>query len=155
MEWSDMVELAFGAAFSAALFVWGAFLLKGDERSFRILAGGRDFLALDPDERAYRRTARESGVAVFLVAVMILCFIVGDVASRIDVLAPFAAEVKMACAVIGAVSTAILAAIVVAQVVRHGRFAEPEIDRRGCSTARRRLREIRRFAAWLQIRSLA
>lgn len=54
--------------------VYGAFVFAGNRRCFSILAGGGDFLALDPSEAQYRREARRSGAAIFLLAIDFWCF---------------------------------------------------------------------------------
>lgn len=122
MEWSIMAEVAFSVVVSAALFAWGVFVLKGNERSFRLLSGGRDFLALDPDEEVFRKTARESGVSIFLVAVWILCVTASDVVPRLDGVSAAAASIRAACFVVEAVSVTILIAIVIVQLLRYRRL---------------------------------
>lgn len=54
--------------------VYGAFVFAGNRRCFSILAGGGDFLALDPSEAQYRREARRSGAAIFLLVIDFWCF---------------------------------------------------------------------------------
>lgn len=122
MEWSIEAEAACGVAVSAALFVWGSFVLKGNARGFRLLSGGRDFLALDPDEEAYRKTSRELGLAIYLVAVCILCAIGGYIAPLIDVLAVASMPIWEASLVIGAVAAAAIVAIAIVQPLRYRRL---------------------------------
>ena len=54
--------------------VYGAFVFAGNVKCFSILAGGNNFLALNPSEAQYRREARRSGVAIFLLAIDFWCF---------------------------------------------------------------------------------
>ena len=54
--------------------VYGAFVFAGNVKCFSILAGGSNFLALNPSEAQYRREARRSGVAIFLLAIDFWCF---------------------------------------------------------------------------------
>ncbi|GAA6489246.1 hypothetical protein K270103H11_18130 [Gordonibacter urolithinfaciens] len=122
VEWSIVAEAACGVAVSAALIVWGSFVLKGNARGFRLLAGGRDFLALDPDEEAYRKTSRESGLAIYLVAVCILCAIAYDIAPRIDVLAVALTPIREAILVVGVSSAVAIVAIAIMQLLRYRRL---------------------------------
>ncbi|WP_080797919.1 hypothetical protein [Arabiibacter massiliensis] len=68
-----MMELVVPFALGLAIFAFGALVFAGNERCYRILAGGESFLALDPGEAELRRSARLSGAAVCLVAVALWC----------------------------------------------------------------------------------
>lgn len=74
--------------------VYGGFVFAGNLRCFGILAGGGDFLALNPSEAQYRREARRSGVAIFLVAVDFWCFGVWNYAQQDE-------TVRTACLAVG------------------------------------------------------
>ena len=77
--------------------VYGGFVFAGNLRCFSILAGGDSFLALDPSDGQYRREARRSGVAIFLVAVDFWCFGVWSYAQQNE-------TIRTACLVVGVVA---------------------------------------------------
>lgn len=106
----------------AVLIVFGVFVFRGHERCFRLLAGSRDFLSLDPTEQEYRRTVRESGVAVFLIALLLLCAWGGSLVGRLCAGTAAAALVEAAVPLVVALSMAGLFAIVVLQIRRHVRL---------------------------------
>lgn len=74
--------------------LYGGFVFAGNLRCFNILAGGSDFLALNPSEAQFRREARRSGAAIFLLAIDFWCFGAWGYAQQDD-------AVRTACLVIG------------------------------------------------------
>ncbi|QOS69573.1 translation initiation factor IF-2 [Eggerthella guodeyinii] len=77
--------------------VYGGFVFAGNLRCFSILAGGGDFLALNPSEAQYRREARRSGAAIFLLALDFWCFGAWNYAQQNE-------AVRTACLVVGIVA---------------------------------------------------
>lgn len=115
-------EVALLSAALVILVLFGAFVFRGNERCFRLLAGSRDFLSLDPTEQEYRRTARESGVAVFLIALLLLCAWGGNLVGRLCAGTAAAALVEAAVPLVVALSMVGLFVIVVLQMRRHVRL---------------------------------
>lgn len=87
--------------FGLATFVYGAFVFAGNRRCFSVLAGGGVFLALHPSEAQYRTSARQSGVAVWLVALVIGCF----------ALRPCAPQVCLGAGIVAALAIAVIIAL--------------------------------------------
>ena len=86
--------------------VYGAFVFAGNVKCFSILAGGNNFLALNPSEAQYRREARRSGVAIFLLAIDFWCFGAWSYAQQDD-------AVRTACLVIGIAAALGVAVLIV------------------------------------------
>lgn len=87
--------------------VYGGFVFAGNLRCFSILAGGGDFLALNPSEAQYRREARRSGAAIFLLAIDFWCFGAWSYAQQDE-------AVRTACLLVGiaaALSVVVLIAL--------------------------------------------
>ena len=97
-------------------------VFRGNERCFRLLAGSRDFLSLDPTEQEYRRTARESGVAVFSIDLLLLCAWGGSLVGRLDADTATSALIQAAIPLLVTPSMVGLFAIVVLQIRRHVRL---------------------------------
>lgn len=53
--------------------VFGILVLCGNERWFRMLAGGRYFLSLDPDGPTLDKAAKQSGIMIILIGAVLLC----------------------------------------------------------------------------------
>ena len=100
-----------------AVFVFGIFLFRGSRRCFGILAGGGDFLDMNPDDKAFMREARRSGAAAWLLAVIIWCVGLWSVA-------PQAEAVRTTCLVVGVASAAAVAVIIALQMRTHIRLLE-------------------------------
>lgn len=122
MDLPTAIEIAFASVLCTGLVAWGILLLRGSERAFRLLAGGSDFLALDPTEKEYRRTARESGVAMFLIAFLLLCVVGGSLAGRLGAGSSATTWFQAAISAGMALSMAGLLIIVVVQIRRHMRL---------------------------------
>lgn len=84
---SNIVSIGLLALVSAIAIAFGILVFRGNERAFRMLAGGRDFFALDPDGASFRVTARTSGVAVWLIVVALWCVVARAYASLAEPLA--------------------------------------------------------------------
>lgn len=84
-----------------ATFVYGAFVFAGNRRCFSVLAGGGEFLALHPSEAQYRTSARQSGIATWLVAFIIWCV----------ALWPYTPQVCLAVDIVAALAIAVIIAL--------------------------------------------
>ena len=71
------VEIVVGivalAAVSIVGIVYGAFLFAGSKACFRVVCGGEDFLALCPSDAEFRKSARRSAVAVWMIVAIMWC----------------------------------------------------------------------------------
>ena len=71
------VEIVVGivalAAVSIVGIVYGAFLFAGGKACFRVVCGGEDFLALCPSDAEFRKSARHSAVAVWMIVAIMWC----------------------------------------------------------------------------------
>ncbi|MBC2890402.1 hypothetical protein [Gordonibacter massiliensis (ex Traore et al. 2017)] len=122
MDWPLIGETVLLVTVFAVLVGYGILVFRGNERCFRLLAGSRDFLSLDPTEKEYRRTARESGVAVFLIALLLLCAWGGNLVGRLCAGTAAAVLVEAAVPLVVALSMVGLFVIVVLQMRRHVRL---------------------------------
>ena len=61
------------AAVSIVGIVYGAFLFAGSKACFRVVCGGEDFLALCPSDAEFRKSARRSAVAVWMIVAIMWC----------------------------------------------------------------------------------
>lgn len=55
------------------VLVFDVLVFRGELIWFRMIAGGRRFLSLDPDEATLDRDAKESGIVICLIAAQVLC----------------------------------------------------------------------------------
>lgn len=61
------------AAVSIVGIVYGAFLFAGSKACSRVVCGGEDFLALCPSDAEFRKSARRSAVAVWMIVAIMWC----------------------------------------------------------------------------------
>lgn len=92
--------------------VYGGLVFAGNLRCFSILAGGSDFLALNPSEAQFRREARRSGAAIFLLAVDFWCFGAWNYAQQDN-------AVRTACLVIGIAAALGIAVLIALSLKTH------------------------------------
>ena len=107
------VEIVVGivalAAVSIVGIVYGAFLFAGSKACFRVVCGGEDFLALCPSDAEFRKSARRSAVAVWMIVAIMWCATASAYACLDD-------AVRIAVRVAGAVAGATVVVVVVLQV---------------------------------------
>ena len=89
-----------------AIVVYGILVFRGNRKCFGVLAGGGDFLALNPSDEVFMKEARRSGAAVCLVAVVIGGSLLGQGIQDNEAL-------RMACLVSVGASVAAIAVLVV------------------------------------------
>ncbi|OUO90669.1 hypothetical protein B5F40_05615 [Gordonibacter sp. An230] len=97
---------------SILAIVYGAFLFSGSRTCFRILCGGEGFLALDPDDAEFEKSARSSAVAVWMIVAIVWCAMASASACLSE-------ELRTAARVVGAMAGAVIAAAVVFQIKQH------------------------------------
>ena len=107
------VEIVVGtvalAAVSIVGIVYGAFLFAGSKACLRVVCGGEDFLALCPSDAEFRKSARRSAVAVWMIVAIMWCATASAYACLDD-------AVRIAVRVAGAVAGATVVVVVVLQV---------------------------------------
>lgn len=94
------------AAILVAIVVYGAFVFRGNRKCFGVLAGGGDFLALNPSDEVFMKEARRTGAAIWLVGVVIGGSLLGQSIQDNDML-------RMACLAVVVASVAAIAVLVV------------------------------------------
>lgn len=119
---SAVVAIALSALIVVGLCVWGALVFGGSERAFRLLNGGCDFLALDPDDRTFRREARQSAVALWSGALLLACFVTAQFVGRTGIAEALVETVRTLCFAVGAVSAAVVVIVIVLQVRTYARL---------------------------------
>ena len=96
---STLVELGIAVLISIAIVVYGVLLSRGNLKAFSVLAGGGSFLALEPDDDAYRKMTRTSAAAVFLMAGALWCFVAGNLADWLPAVRAASLTAGVACVV--------------------------------------------------------
>lgn len=125
MDSSLIEHIAIGAV-GVAIIAFGILLFVGSRKCFSMVAGGNDFLAMNPDDATFKRSARQAGLAVWLVVAVMWCFDLQRSVDAIGLMSDAAGAVRAACAIVIAASVLAIVVIIVLQLRTHARLLKEE-----------------------------
>lgn len=105
-----------------ATYVWGVAVFRGRIRWFRLLAGGGDFLDLNPDPETFRKAARQPGVVICLLVVLFACLCAWQFAPHFGAPEFIVALLERACIFAGVVFGIVAVVVFVLQLRTHMRL---------------------------------